>query len=416
MRLSPVELQTRPAAPSTWANGRLIALLVAVWLGESVFALSFVVRSWPDVVFSLDFTSFWSGASLLRDHVGSRLYDLDVQQAFQVALRHEQAVGSQIRELSGFMPYWNPPPLLLLFLPVSLLPTAWGYFAWLAVSVAAFALSVSVPLRGVSQGRSKAVVLLTYMGVAGTLLEGQVNGILLLAFSLGLLALVSGRCFLGGLLLGTLWLKPQYALLFAFKGRWRETAGMISAGLLIGLTSLAMIGSDGVVRYLAALGQVGGYYAAPGSFASPESMVNWRALLLNLLPSLPEEAGSLMVWSLGIATALLSLLAWAGPWDAQSPQFPLRMLVTVAAILVASSHSHLHGTVLLLAPLTLVLARCEKLPVSSRLWHSLLVSGYVLALVAWVFRGFSWLFVPYLVTFAAVLVFGLRTSDPEVGQ
>lgn len=262
------------------------------------------------------------------------------------------------------------------------------------------------------------MALLTYAGVAGTLLEGQVNGVFLLAFSVAFMQLLSGRCLLGGLFSGALWLKPQYAvvfpLVFVAKGRWRELLGMSITGLLIGLGSLAMIGPTGVVQYLSAIGQVGGYYASVGSLASPEAMANWRALLLHLLPGLPEQSGLLLTWGLGGATLLLSLLVWRGSWEARSPHFPLQMLVTVAAALIASPHSHLHGTVLLLAPVAFIVARPEKLIVSTGLLHLPLATGYSLALVAWVFRGVSWLFVPYLLAVAWMLARAIHSAEPQV--
>jgi len=57
---------------------RLIAALGAVWLMVVLFSILIVAHGWPDILFSLDFASFWSGAALVREGIGSGLYDLQV--------------------------------------------------------------------------------------------------------------------------------------------------------------------------------------------------------------------------------------------------------------------------------------------------------------------------------------------------
>ncbi|MHB8990054.1 MAG: glycosyltransferase family 87 protein [Chloroflexota bacterium] len=147
---------------------------------------------------------------------------MEKQHLFELGLR-VQFAGADASGL-GTAPdryFYYPAALALMFIPLALLPVDWGFAAWsLPLIVLAFALAVSLPLRGHSMGRSLALAMLTYLGVVDTHPEGQVNGLFLLAFNSSLLAFASNRPFLGGALLGVLWLKPQYALLFPLGRAW----------------------------------------------------------------------------------------------------------------------------------------------------------------------------------------------------
>ncbi len=383
---------------------------------------------WSQVPLVIDFKAYWTAASLVRDGAGHSLYDLEVQRAFQLELDRTAASPGVGADFTGYAPFLNPPPLALLFAPLTLLPMAWAFLAWSAVSLAAFAGAVALPLRGRPFACTTAVVMLTYVGVADTLLWGQVNGLFTLVFSLGLLALSAGRPILGGLVLGLLWVKPPYALLlpvvFLFKGRWRELGGMVATGVGIAGLSLAIVGPDGLARFLALMREVGAFYSPPSTSTAAERMVNWRGVVVHLWPGVPEATGYALMLALGGATVLASLLVLRGPWKPSSPRFGLQMLALALATIVVSPHSHFHSTVLLLAPLAMIGLRTENaalsaqhpalagssLPGSESWWRPLLWFGYLLALVIWPFRVLSWLLVPYFLLVMALLILLTRPA------
>lgn len=127
--------------------------------------------------------------------------------------------------------------------------------------------------------------------------------------------------------------------------------------------------------------------------------------MVNLAPGLSEETGWVLTLALGGATCLVSLLAWRGDWEPASPRFARQMLAVTMATLVAAPHSHFHGTVLLLAPLALVVARPAGGSTLDWAWKPLLAVGYLLSLVAWLLRALSWLYVPYFLLVMGLLIY-----------
>lgn len=408
--------------PHSVAGHRFYQRLVVAGITASVSILAFalsVQRPWsPDAPLVNDFISFWMAGSLVHEGVGPALYDMGLQQSFQTNLRLEVATLESVRQQAGFLiPYHNPPALALLFAPLTLLPLFWGWLFWSALNLLAIGLAVALPLRGTPRAATVALALLTFGAVPDALLWGQMAGILVLAITLGLLALTSCRPFIGGVLLGLLWLKPQYAAVFALvllvKGRWRELAGMAVVGLVTAAISFAVVGLDGAVSYLELLRRIGDFDPPPESLVKPYAMVNWRSLLVHLWPGISPSAGSALVLLLGGGTVLAALLACRGRWEPASPRFPRQMLVVVLATLVASPHSHVHGAVLLLAPLSMALARPLGQGTLDPYWRPMLVLGYGLGQAVWLLDGVPWLMVPYSIVAMGLLILHLGS---RVGQ
>ncbi len=373
-----------------------------------------VMLSWPvglDAPLMNDFISFWMAGSLVQHGAGPSLYDIELQRTFQADLRWRQGILDAVRVNSDLLiPFISPPALALLLVPLSLLPITWAWLVWSALGLLVVVGAVALLLRGHPSARGLTLLLVAFAPVADTLQWGQMPVFLLLGVGLGLRVLVSGRAVVGGALLGVLWLKPQYAVLFALvflvKRRWRELGGMLISAAVVALLSLAVAGPKGILDYLELLRRIGAFYPPPEYQVNPYAMINWRALLIDLFPSISPTLGSTLMWTLGGITALASLLAWRGEWDPTSPRFPRQMLVLTIATLIASPHSHIHGAVLLLAPLSLLLARTTEQGSSLPFQRALLVLGYGVGLTVWLVGGRSWIMVPY-----SLLVMGLLTWD-----
>ncbi len=358
------------------------------------------------VAMASDFVSFWTGASLLRDGAGPDLYDMERQQDFQVGLRRSRFTGEKL--VNRLDPYHNPPPLALLFLPLALLPLSWAFACWTILSGTAFAVAVALPLRRALVSWTPVSVMMATGVVADALIWGQADALFVLSLSLALLSFTAGRPFLGGMLLGMLWLKPQYALVFPLvfliKRRWHELAGMAVAGVALAAVSLVLVGVDGALAYLSVLRQAGAFYPPESSFIFPELMVNWRAVVANSMPGIGGDVGSALTLALWGATLLVSLMAWRGEYDPRGRAFPLQMLITVLAAVLGSPHSHLHGVSLLFPPLALGLARGSWKALPRSLWGGLWVSGFVLSWLAWEYVPLRWLLAPYFLVAMAVLL------------
>jgi hypothetical protein len=332
----------------------LIALMAGLWAG-ALFSTN------ADFIHRTDFPSFWTGAVVIESGQGNQLYDMEVQRAVQIQLRQATAVSEEFRQSRVNIPYHNPPPLALVFMPFTMLPLAWAYVAWGIVSAILFIIAVLLPLRGHPLRWQATVLCLCFGGVYVSLKVGQVNALFLIALSLGLLALAKGHRGLGGAWIGLLLLKPQYALvfgvLFLVKRRWHELFGMALVGLGLGLLSLIIVGPQGIIDYLMMLQRIGGFYPPEGSFVNPEAMVNWRSMLMHVFPGISASMGSALVYILGGLTGLIALWTFRGKWDATSPLFARQMSIVTLATIILSPHSHFNGAVLLLAPLGLMLTR-----------------------------------------------------------
>ncbi len=397
----------------------LLVLVIAPFMfrplgAEAATAPSFT-SFWSGAAMASDFISFWTGASLLREGAGSALYDMDLQHDFQVKLRAERFTGQKL--VDRLDPFHTPPPLALLMLPLTFLPLAWAYLVWTGASLAGLIAAVVLPLRGYRRSWTAAVLMLCTGGVVDILIWGQVDALFVLAFSLALLSMARGKSLLGGVLLGMLWLKPQYAVVFPVvflvKRRWTELAGMAAMGGLFAVISVVVLGPAGTIHYLEVLRSIGAFYPPADSFVFPEIMINWRAIIINLWPGVPETVGSGLVLGLGALTVIGALLAWRGTWDPKSRRFALQMLLTATAVTLASPHSHLHGIALLLPPLALMLARGDGGRSLSGSWHAMLVAGFVLTWVGWLASDLRWLLGLYCILAMVMLLRQAWPSDQK---
>jgi hypothetical protein len=411
------------------------------WLAVGITAIClfvfvvgpFAVRPWGDqaavaddagsfitgVALASDFLPFWTGAWMVRDGVGPGLYEMQAQWEFQISSRLERFGPDMTPLVQRLNPFHSPPPFALVFLPLTLLPIGWAFSLWSLVNVAFLIGAVAIHLRGAPWAQTTVALMLVSGFVGDMLFWGQVEGFFLLPLSLGLMALASGRPLLGGFLLGFLWLKPQYAvifpLIFLLKGRWQELMGMLAAGGLVAAASVAMVGVDGILHYVETLRRIGGFYAPPESFVLPHIMVNWRAMLMNMWPLTTEEMGTTLVRALGVITVLVSLLVWRGRWEPASARFGWQMLVAMLAVVVATPHSHLHGVILLFAPLALVIGRTDRkrYPAMMGTLTALLLVGLVLSWGGWVQANARWVMAPLFLTSMALIMFHLLTGARE---
>ncbi len=397
---------------SSQPDFKLAIALATLWIIVAGFGV-LTIQPWrPQVPLSNDFVSFWTGAVFVRDGAGPSLFDMESQARFQEGLRLSLTGRAEMRTGVVLDPFHSPPAQALPLVPLTYLPLAAAYLVFSVLSLTGMAVVVWVLMKGHPWRATATVLLVSFSAVADTLVFGQVNAQFVLALGLGLMALSSGRPLLGGALLGILWLKPQYAVLFpvvfVFKRRWAELAGMVGMGLAIGAVSLLLVGPEGMLRFVLVLREIGGFYPPADSFIFPEAMVNWRGVVINAVPGIPAETGSLAMAALGAATALVALGAWRGPWEPCSPRFARQVLALTIAAVLASPHSNFHGMVLLLAPLALCIVRSPAGIPHARTWNLLLAIIYLLSLAVWPFKGNSWLLVPLLLAVLGILVMQAR--------
>jgi hypothetical protein len=184
-----------------------------------------------------DFLAFYTAGTFVRTGRADQLYDLPAVKAFERELVQRQ--GLELRE-DAFGPFWNPPLLAWVFVPLSRLDyhTAWN--TWLGINLCCFAGAMWILCRMLSRHadwRTWALVpLLTAVSMPfiQALGHGQ-NTCLSLLLLAGTVALWrEGRAVAAGAVAGLLFYKPQLATVVAgamvLTLGWRAIAGLAITG------------------------------------------------------------------------------------------------------------------------------------------------------------------------------------------
>jgi hypothetical protein len=181
-----------------------------------------------------DFMAFYTGGRLIVDGDGSQLYDLKAQHALQAELKGT-ADGP-------WQPFVNPPLLAVALAGISQLPFVHGLYlfdlAMVAALVGTFALlRPVVPALASHRGRWWATILLVcaFHPLIRTALGGQNTALTLMLMAGAYAGVKQGRAVLGGVCLGVLTYKPQFALLTGLALLVARQYRLIGIGATLGL-------------------------------------------------------------------------------------------------------------------------------------------------------------------------------------
>jgi hypothetical protein len=207
--------------------------------------------------------------------------------------------------------------------------------------------------------------------------------LLAVAVSEMFISLKAGFDFRAGLWLSALLLKPQYALLFGifilWKRRWQAVAGAVLGGVALLLLGAVTAGPTSYLDFVSALGPMSDLH---GGIAGANLMMNWRAVVIAVRPTIGENLGLTIVWTLSVLTMLLALLPFRGKWDPGDPSFAAKFCVLTLGVLVGSYHSHPHGAALLIVPLAAAWATSAfQVPTRVATWLAVYVPTFI---VIWV--------------------------------
>ncbi len=215
-------------------------------IGFDIYAA--VVTYIPQYRFRNDFRLLY-GAALIGPRQGfDHLYDLAAQKAAVEGLGQ------------GFYwsPFLNPPPLVWLATPLTILPFGLALLVWSFLLFGALLLTWYLVAPG--EGLTKAAYLAMWLGVfpvAFGLMVGQPVALVAAAVAACWWLSQRNRMLLAGLALSLIALKPQVALLVPLcllvSGHARIFGAWFAATALMALVALAMLGPDGLARYRDAL-------------------------------------------------------------------------------------------------------------------------------------------------------------------
>jgi hypothetical protein len=232
------------ARQSLWAAvGVLVGLILIVWNLWNL-APSYISK-YPVVN---DFRLAYSAAAVGIKDGYSHLYDLAAQK-------------TAIENLGpGFnpQPFISPPPLAWLVTPLLALPFNIALVIWTLALLAALVLAwhLLAPPGRLTRAAHLAL-LLGLFPVAFGVMVGQPGALVAAVVVASWWLMRQERPVLAGLVLSLIVVKPQLALLVPLcvlaSGRAKTFGSWLAASIFIGLIALAMLGSEGVARYLAVL-------------------------------------------------------------------------------------------------------------------------------------------------------------------
>lgn len=304
-----------------------------------------------------DFEHYYAGAQIVRAGLGHRLYDIDVQHVFET--RYGHGAGAVFN---------YPAATVLLYWPVAFLPLNAAFLVWTAVSMAITMIAVWILARSIGIADPWWPMLLS-MGLyplQWSLVSGQVDSVVLLAFVLALAAMTSGRPLAAGFALALALIKFHLVLPFVFvlllRKQWRMLLGFVGGStMFIGLCA-AISGAEQFTAYPRLLMTM--QSLANGGF-DPRRMPNIRGLVYLVT----GRDLSLLV----LVIIALAVLTWTA-LRSRSLDLDSAFALSLTAALVTTYHLYVYDLALLLIPLAVLAIRTPP-------WTTLKIAVFALIAV-----------------------------------
>ena len=344
--------------------GFQVWILRAIALGLVLGSLCFGWRSFQQMGLFLnlgtDYALYFAQSKVMDSGASSQIYDLSAADR-----PYRELLNSYNRDpfyqswtadvVVGSVPYL--PIFAWAFRPFTWISPPMSFALWCFLNVA-LALVIGWRLASHCGSCDRPTIMLLFLGsypVVLNLYVGQIQILLAWFVAEFYLALRAGKEFQGGIWLGCLLLKPHYGLLLGllllWKRRWHAVFGAATAGSVIVGGSVLLAGVEGVLAYPSAFGGMAQFRGD-----DPTLMINWRSVILDMYPAIYWRSGTLLTLALAAATLCLLAWVWRGQWNPKTTDFPVKILLTLLATLIASFHSHPYGAVLLAMPLVAVLS------------------------------------------------------------
>jgi hypothetical protein len=331
-----------------WQNLILVALFI-FYLLQFGFLLakdSFLTE------YGVDYLAFWSSGKIADTKGYAEIYDLENLRNTQLQVLEDRGVLEQGLE-KYFSPF--PAPIFSFFvLPFQLLSRVnpkQSYWIWTSFNLVVlvgyliFFIRKTIPVNSplAPTLRTLFLMLLSFP-VFVSLTEGQFEVFLVVCMGEFIRYALNKKPLPSGIWLGGLLLKPQLLIIIIpvliIKNNWKVLMGFFaSSGVIIG-SSLILSSYKG----MKALIDLWTRFSAGVATSSPERMINWRMIAVNLNTSLG--------WSIAILGMVLTILAIyflvKNNFLYGTSHWVLSMLGIFSATLVITWHSHFHMAAVLI--------------------------------------------------------------------
>ncbi|MGH7777035.1 MAG: glycosyltransferase 87 family protein [Candidatus Dormibacterales bacterium] len=262
------------------ADGSWLRRGRAALLGVVVAAVFYVVAAPPHSVLSSDWTSFATGAHLVLTRP-SHLYDHAAQRTVQAGLTGGGAFSQHGQR--GLLPFWSPPWVALAAVPFVWAGDVTGGRLWMLAGLAALALGLYL-LAG-PRRRAVAIAALAGFPTVSMVLNGQLDGPLVLGLGAAWVLWREDRAVLAGAALTLTLVKPHLVIPLAaallLGRRWRLLAGW-AAGTAAAVAGAFLVDPSWIGQ--AALGAVpaGNNVGLAGLVSQGGTGPLWATYLLSL--------------------------------------------------------------------------------------------------------------------------------------
>jgi hypothetical protein len=339
-----------PPVPHTSLSDHASRLLDWAWLVMMLVLLVLAMFAFNTrdlcAYMGTDYRGYYTSAQIALERGFASVYDHDIQVEYQSLLSHPCAAESLPPMERVSMPY--QPVFVLLFLPMTAFGFTSGYVLWVALNLGViyiYLLRFSKALS-VSLTTFRLLQWLVCLPMITNLYLGQMNVFLMVCLAEFTLALIKGQQLRSGMWLGGLLIKPHTLVLLMpgllLSRRWGVVRGFLSGSLVIVGGSIAISGLDGVRSSL----ELAVSFAGP-LIQTASTMMNWRALALNLSGFIPDWIAWMMALAGMALVAVLVLYLWLRRSRQPEVGVVLLVLATYAGTLTVAWHSHFY----LLVPL-----------------------------------------------------------------
>ena len=305
---------------------------------------------------TVDFSEFYGAAQMVREGLGAKLYDLEIQIQFQL----------RVAAVHAF--YLRPPFEALLFIPFTYIGYASAYALWTLVGLGTLAAATAL-IESSTQVRMAItkytgvradlglllVVFLTFAPTTTCLSIGQDSIVLLFIYAAAFVLLRRGEELQSGCLLACGLFKfhliVPFVLILLLRKKWRAIGGFLIIASVLIVISIAVSGSGALLEYPRVLLFNHTHWQLMGF--QPGFTPNIRGFLYLL------TTGKLPTPMYGTLIAIVSAMTlWWSAKNWREEQFDLSFAAAVLATLLASFHLYTYDLTVLLLPITIT---CGKL-------------------------------------------------------
>ncbi len=299
-----------------------------------------------------DFTIFYTAGKMVRQGMGSHLYDSAPQ------FRQQQEFAPRVYIRQGPLPYNHPPFEALLFVPLTFLSYFSAYLVWSGINLLVLVVVIVLIRPRLPELRKLPlylwiVGLLAYFPIFLGLVQGQDAILLLLFYTLAFVALKKERDVLAGCWLALGLFKPHLvlplALVLVLDGRRKMLSGFVSVAAVLTLLSASVVGWKGLLRYPQQVWQL--EQSRARAAIAPSMMPNLRGLVSDIA-RVPEGTAWFAVLLISGSLLLLFIAARRRPGAGGTRE--LKFSLAAVATALVSYHLYSYDLSPLILPMLLV--------------------------------------------------------------